>query len=190
MGDMAVEYARHRVSIDEYHRMAEYGIFDPDSRIELIDGELIERMTPPKPPHSQSVSVVTSAFFKRFGDIATVLCQDAVTLPGDSEPQPDIAIVKPNDYWTRHPSSEDIFLVVEVALTSRDYDRRVKMPLYARARIPEAWLIDLPKGMVQIYRDPVDGEYTSVHVAHRGDTISPLAFPDEAFHVSAFLPPV
>ena len=192
MSDMAIAYERHRVGIDEFHRMVEAGVFELDARLELISGEIVERVSPIYPPHASATSELTALFIGYHGAAVTVRCQAPVTLPGDSEPQPDISVVTPdaNGYWTRHPAPPDIHLLVEIADSSLAQDRRIKIPLYARAEIPEAWLVDLVKGVVRIYREPIDGEYTSVRIAKRGESISIAAFPDEKFFVNDFLPPL
>ena len=109
MSEMAVAYARHRISVDEYHRMAEAGVFDPDARIELIDGELIERLVPVKPPHAGTVALITRLLTLRLGERACVRCQLPVTITDSSEPEPDIAVVRfsPRRYLDSHPSAGD-----------------------------------------------------------------------------------
>ena len=192
MSDMAVAYERHRVKLDEYHRMVEAGVFGADTRLELIDGEIVDRVSPIYPPHASATSNLTTLLTLRLGDRAFIRCQSPVTLPNDSEPQPDIAVVSPeeNQYWNRHPEVREIHLAVEVADSSLAQDQRIKIPLYARAEISEVWLVDLGNEVVRVYREPIDGEYTSVRIAQRGDSISVAAFPSEAFAVNDFLPPV
>src|SRR2546422_981580 len=77
-----------------------------------------------------------------------------------------------------HPRAEDILLVIEVADTTVAYDRDIKMPLYARAGVPEGWLVDLDADRVEVCREPADGRYTSIRLVSRGDTITPLRFPN------------
>lgn len=190
MSDMAVTYKPHRVTIDEYHRMVAAGVFDADAHVELIEGEILERVSPIHPAHAMTTWRITELLAQRLGARAMVRSQSPVTLPYDSEPQPDIAVARRDEaYWTRHPGVSEALLVVEVADGSLGSDRRKKIPLYARAGIAEVWLVDLINEIVYVHREPRNGEYTSVSVARRGDTIAPHAFPDAAIAVSDFLPP-
>ena len=154
MSDMAIApaYVSHRIAIDEYHRMVAAGVFDPDARIELIDGELIERVAPMYPPHAGTVTRVTLLFASVFAGRAHVRNQVPLTLGSDSEPQPDVALVAfdASDYTRRHPTVADLHLVVEVCDGTRDADQRRKVPLYAREGVPEVWLVDLIDDCVRI----------------------------------------
>jgi len=190
VSDMVVAYKPHRVSTDEFHRMAAAGVFEPDARIELIDGEIVERVSPIHPPHASTTNKLVVLFARALGDKASVHCQSPLTLPTDSEPQPDVMIAKPGamQYDLRHPTSRDVLLVVEVADITFGADRRRKIPLYARAGVPEAWLVDLVRSLVYVYSEPREGEFTNVRVAHRGETIAPTAFPGVNAAVDAFLP--
>ncbi len=192
MSDMALAYERHRVKLDEYHRMVEAGVFGADARLELIDGEIVDRVSPIYPPHASATRAVAMHLTTRLNQQASIGCQMPVTLPGDSEPEPDVIIARldPKGYWSRHPGPDDIYLLVEIADSSLAQDQRIKVPLYARAGISEVWLVDLGNEVVRIYREPTDGEYASVRIAPRGDSISAAAFPGEAFAVNDFLPPV
>ena len=189
---MAVAYERHRVKLDEYHRMVEAGVFGADARLELIDGEIVDRVSPIYPPHASATRAVSMQLTTRLSQRASIGCQMPVTLPGDSEPEPDVIVARldPKGYWNRHPGPDDIYLLVEIADSSLAQDQRIKVPLYARAGISEVWLVDLGHEVVRIYREPIDGEYTSVRIAQRGDSISVAAFPGETFAVNDFLPPV
>jgi Uma2 family endonuclease len=124
--------ARHLFTVDEYHRMGEAGIFGEDDRVELIEGEIIE-MSPIGSPHAARVKRLTQLLVRRLGTRAIVQVQDPVVLSQLSEPQPDLAVVKARAdfYAAGHPQPTDILLVVEVADTSRVFDRNVKAPLYA-----------------------------------------------------------
>jgi Uma2 family endonuclease len=190
MSDMASVYERHRITLDEYHRMAEAHIFDPDSRIELIEGELIE-MAPIHPPHASAVDRITQRFVTEFAGRGWVRCQNPVTLRPSSEPQPDLVLARldPHGYRDHHPHASDILLLVEVAESSLEADRSKKIPLYARSRIPEVWLVNLIAGEVIVHRQPTGAWYGSIHTLPRGDSISPMAFPDVSVAVEDLLPP-
>jgi Uma2 family endonuclease len=188
---MALAYERHRVTLDEYHRMVDAGVFEPDARIELIEGELIERRGAMKPPHASAITRTNRLLIQRLGDRATVCCQTPVTLRFDSEPMPDFAIVRPDasDFRHRHPGPEDVHVLIEVADSSRDFDRRRTMPLYARSGIAESWLVDLVDDLIVVYREPSDTGYASQTEFRRGDVFAPLAFADVALPVDAILGP-
>ena len=180
---------RHRFTVDEYYRMAETGILSPDARVELLEGEIVD-MFPIEPFHSSVGTRLHTVFMKVGGDRWTVRSQYPVRLNDGSEPQPDIALVKPRDdfYSGGHPQAHDVFLLVEVADSSVRFDREEKLPAYARAGIAEFWLVNLVERHVEIYRDPSpQGVYHSVTQARHGDRIAPAAFPDAALTVEALL---
>ncbi|MEX2156146.1 MAG: Uma2 family endonuclease [Gemmatimonadales bacterium] len=104
--------------------------------------------------------------------------QNPVVLGAHDVPQPDVAVLtRRGDRYPRHPRAADILLVIEVADTTVAYDRDIKMPLYARAGIPEAWLVDLPADRIDVYRDPVGGQHATVRSVSRGDVLTVLHFP-------------
>jgi Uma2 family endonuclease len=154
---------RHRLTVDDYYRMAEVGILDPEARVELIDGEIID-MAPPGSPHAATVLYLTQILVRAVGDRALVLAQNPVRLSKYSEPQPDLALLRPRDdfYRERHPQPDDVLLIVEIAATSLRFDRETKLPLYARHGIPEMWLVDLGSRRLMRHRAPRNGSYTLV----------------------------
>jgi Uma2 family endonuclease len=169
---MSVEYQKRFFNVGEYYRMAEAGVLGPNDHVELIEGEIIE-MSPIGGPHAACVRKVGARLTRLIGDSALLSIQSPVAINGYSEPQPDVAILKPRDdfYSQAHPTPDDVLLIIEVADTSVDYDRNVKMPLYARAGIPEAWLVNLPRGVVEVYTQPADGTYQRCQIFKRGQTI-------------------
>ena len=154
---------RHWLTVGDYYRMAEVGILDAEARVELIDGEIID-MVPPGSPHAATVLYLTQVLVRAVGDKALVLAQNPVRLSKYSEPQPDLALLRPRDdfYRERHPQPDDVLLIVEVAATSLRFDRETKLPLYARHGIPEMWLVDLGGRRLVRYRAPRQGSYTLV----------------------------
>jgi Uma2 family endonuclease len=176
---MAVQPATRRFTVDEYHRMGEAGILFPDERVELLEGEVVE-MSPIGSRHAACVRTLNAVLGERLWGRAIVAVHDPVRLGKYSEPQPDLALLAPRDdrYATEHPGPGDALLVVEVADTTTLSDRNGKIPLYARAGVTEAWLVDLPAGAVEVYRSPEAGAYRDVHRAGPDDAVSPLAFPD------------
>ena len=185
---MALHLTKRRFTVSEYHQMAQAGILGEDDRVELIDGEVTE-MTPIGRRHAATVKRLTRIFVVTFGDDAIVGVQDPVVLSEYTEPQPDLALLRPRpDYYASgHPTPEDIFLLVEVAETSADLDRRVKVPRYARSGIPEVWLVDLEQETVTIYHDPTSEGYRAARVVRRGDQLAPAAFPDRPMAVADIL---
>ena len=184
---MAVELRRRRFTVDEYERMAETGILDEDERVELIEGEIVQ-MAPIGPPHFGCVINVNRMLLTRLGDRAVVSPQNPVVIRPRSEPQPDLALLRPRaiSYSQALPTPEDVLLVVEVADTTVRFDRLVKSRLYARAGIVEFWLCLAVDGAVEVHRGPSAAGYTSVALHGPGDIISPLAFPDVRFAVRDF----
>jgi Uma2 family endonuclease len=151
----------HRLSVMDYHRMGETGIIGPELRTELIDGEIIE-MPPIGHPHAGTLNLLVKRLIVAVGDRAVVAPQNPVNLNDYTEPLPDIALLKPRaDYYRNaHPGPADVLLLIEVADTSLAYDRDVKLPRYARAGIPEAWLLDLGGRRLTIHRCPAGDAYT------------------------------
>lgn len=185
---MAVQLAHYRFSREDYHRMVKAGILHEDSRVELIDGEVLE-MSPIGPRHNACVDRLTRIFVQRLGDAAIVRVQGSIGLGGYGEPQPDIVLLRPRDdfYAASGLTPADILLIVEVAETSEAYDRRTKAPLYARFGIPELWIADLNRQVITVYRDPTPDGYATAQVVRRGGSVSPLAFPDVQIAVDEML---
>lgn len=167
--------------------MAQAGIFREDDRVELLDGEILE-MTPIGSRHAACVARLT-ARFSRVQANAIVWVQNPIRLSERSEPQPDLALLRPRpDFYSQaHPGPGDVLLVVEVAETSVEVDRDVKVPLYARAGIPEVWLVDLAGGCIEVCRKPTPQEYQEVQRVLRGQHIFPQAFPDLGIAVDEVL---
>jgi len=154
--------------------MGRVGILREDSRVELLEGELID-MSPIGSVHLSVVNTLTMIFARQVGDVAIVSTQNPVSLLPDSEPQPDIALLRPRQdrYRNALPVATDVLLIVEVSDTSIEYDRQVKLPLYAQHGIPEVWIIDLQAGCMEIYRDPNERGYRKLLQRNRGDIASP-----------------
>ncbi len=157
--------------------MAEAGILSEDDRVELIDGEIVE-MTAIGSRHAECVGRLTELFFHLAANRARVRGQNPVRVGPYSEPEPDLALVRPRSYVAAHPESEDILLTVEVADTTADTDGEIKYPLYARAGILETWLVDLQEGFIEVCRKPSAGGYREIRQHGPGEQISPEALPD------------
>jgi Uma2 family endonuclease len=167
--------------------MAETGILRPDDRVELIDGEILT-MAPQKSPHATAVQLAQEALRAAFGDGFNVRPQLPLALAEMSEPEPDLAVVPgaPRDYRDSHPTTA--LLVVEVAETSLAFDRGVKKALYARAGIPEYWVVDLAAGAVEVYRSPRGVDYRDHRTLSERDSIAPLASAGAGVAVADLLP--
>lgn len=187
---MALALQRRRFTVDEYLRMWKRGIFDDEDRLELIEGEIYV-LPPPGPPHASTTSWLDQILTLAVGRRAIVWGQNPVRIGDWSLPQPDVMLLRAVEhrYGAQHPRPEDALLVVEVADSTESKDRRIKMPLYARAGIPEYWLVLVRRGRVEVHRAPGPDGYGEVRLLQRGDTLSPLAFPDVTLSVDEVLGP-
>ncbi len=158
---------RHRVTVDEYYRMAEVGVLAPDARVELIDGEIID-MAPQKSRHASAVNRLAARLFAAVGAQAYLTNQTPLRLSDRSEPEPDLMLLRPREdgYARSHPGADDVLLLIEVGDSSARYDREIKLPLYARHGVAEVWLLDLEAARARFFRRPQDGEYADM----RSDT--------------------
>lgn len=154
---------RHRLTLDDYHRLAGAGILGEDDRVELLEGQLVD-MSPIGPRHALVVDALAELLITAIAGRAGVRVQNPIELDDRSEPQPDIAVVRRpwRGYPNTHPRPSDILLLIEVADTSLETDSGAKQELYARAGIPEFWLVDLTTDTVVIHRDPRGGRYASL----------------------------
>lgn len=159
-------------SVEAYHKMAETGIIKPTDRVELIEGKIIT-MSPMKSTHAACVRRLGDIMRHVFGYKAIVSEEKAITLSTYSEPQPDITIAKfKDDYYEEgHPTPEDIFVLIEVSLSTQKYDRETKVPLYASYNIPEVWIVDLKEKSIEVYEKPKGEGYTSKKVFGINDVL-------------------
>ncbi|PYR98256.1 MAG: Uma2 family endonuclease [Acidobacteria bacterium] len=187
-GPMETEVTKKLFTVDEYHRMAEAGIFHPEARLELIEGEIIE-MSPPGIRHIACVNRANAVFTSRLAGKAMVSVQNPLILSRYTEPQPDIVLAKPRAdfYAEKWLSSEDTFLAIEVSDSTISYDRNRKMSLYARARVRELWIENLREGVILVFRDPRGNGYKTCLTFQRGQSFSPSAFPEVTFTVEELL---
>jgi len=185
-----VELSRRRFTVDEYHRMAHTGILTEADRVELIDGEIVQATSIGR-RHAVCVAQLTRLLTQAVGDRALVWPQNPVRLPRDTEPQPDVTILRlPADRYLLHqPTADHVLWLVEVADVSYRYDRYIKLPLYARAGILEAWIIDLTHEVVEVHRHPSSRGYGSTQTVDRAGTLTPQAFTDVVIPTAAILPP-
>lgn len=169
---------RRLISLGDYHKMGDAGVFHPTDRVELIEGELIQ-MAPIGGAHIQLVNILTRLLVTRVGEEGVVSTQNPISLPPDSEPEPDIAILRPECLHRKEvPSAKDVLLVIEVSVTTLEYDRDVKTPLYAVHGIPEVWIFDPTTLAVFIYREPTRSGYRRLLTPLVEEAISPQLLPD------------
>jgi Uma2 family endonuclease len=185
---MAMQQARRRFTVDEYHKMGEAGILSEDDRLELVDGEIVE-MSPINIPHATCVDLLTMLFAPLLAGKGIVRIQNPIFIDNINEPQPDVALLKRRAYWDQeqHPGPDDILLLIEVADATVRSDRHDKIPRYARAGIVEVWLVNLPKGIVEVYSDPMGGKFRSIQRIGKEDSITLKALPDLTVSVADFL---
>ena len=162
----------HLFTVADYYRMADAGLFHETPRVELIQGQIID-MSPIGFPHFGMVNRLTRLLVPLVGARGLVSVQNPVRLDSGSEPQPDIAILKPrtDDYETGTPGPDDVLLLIEVADTSLDFDRNVKAPLYAQSGIAEYWIVNLPDRLIEVHREPSGTRYAQFRRAGPGDAL-------------------
>lgn len=174
-----MQLLKRKFTVKQYQKMAESGILTEDDRVELLRGEIIE-MSPIGRRHAACVNQLVRLFTQLLGTRVIVSPQNPVELDDTSQPQPDIALLqtRADFYESGHPQSSDIFLLVEVADTTVEIDREIKIPLYAEDNIAEVWLIDLNAQCIEVYQQPTPTGYQSIQKFQRGQTLSIQAFPD------------
>jgi len=185
---MTVQLITRKFNTSQYHQMNQSNILTEDDRVELINGEIIE-MSPIGTKHTSCINRCNSILPNLLGQKVIISIQNPITLNNLSEPQPDIALLKPRAdfYENSHPQPQDIFLLIEVVDSSIDYDRDIKIPLYANSNIYEVWLIDINAQLITVYRYPQNDNYQEITTYHRGEKISILSFPDISLQVNAIL---
>ena len=186
---MIAKPVRRRLTADDFDRMCSAGILTADDRVELIDGELIE-MPPMGPAHTGIVNRLAEILHLRLGDAAKLRVQSSLRLSNHTQPEPDLAVVKPDPrhYLLRHPRPPDILLAIEVADSSLDYDRKQKVPRYAAAGVAEVWLVDVGKKQITIYREPSASGYGQSRTAAWAEEIVATSVQGLRLTFEEFLP--
>ena len=178
----------HRFTVDEYEQMIEQGILTENDRIELIHGEIVEKMVI-GPLHIAVVNRLNRLLNTRLSDATFVSIKSPIVL-SDSQPEPDVALLLPRDdfYATSKPKSSDVLLVIEVSDSSLNYDREVKLPMYALGGIQELWIVNLVESKIEVYRQPLPtGVYPSRTDFGRGESLCLAGLPDVSFEVDSIL---
>lgn len=168
-----VAIPRHRLTVADFRRMGEVGILGPDDRVELIAGEIID-MSPIGSLHAALVARLASVLVQRVGETAIVWTQNPLALDDTSQPQPDVAVLRPRAdfYAAAHPGPADALLVIEVADATLSFDLDVKVPLYAVSGIPEVWVIEAESRRAHVFRRPDGGRYAERHVVEADGEVS------------------
>jgi len=182
---MAVEMRQRTFTVEEYEQLGRVGIIGEDERVELIEGQIVE-MNPIGNDHIWRVNELNLIFARR-GDVM-VSVQNPLRLQR-SEPEPDLVVLRADVPRDRPPTPEDTLLVVEVADSSLGYDRGTKAPLYARAGVPELWIVDLGGERIEAHQDPSPAGYRTVRLFVRGERLAPLFAPDLSIEIDAILGP-
>jgi Uma2 family endonuclease len=176
---------------EEYYRAAECGVFQPGERLELLDGEILLKTSPQRPPHAASLGMTARVLDATFGSGYDVRRQLPLALNDESEPEPDLLVVPgaPRDYAARHPTAIEACLVVEVSDSTLRLDRGRKLRAYARSGIQEYWIANLPQRRLEVYRNPSGSRYQNSTVYHEQDVVAPLAAPHARIRVTDLLSP-
>ncbi|MEO0756230.1 MAG: Uma2 family endonuclease [Cyanobacteria bacterium J06648_16] len=174
------------ITTADYHRMAEVGIIAADERLELIAGQIVQKM-PKGPAHSALCKRIEKLLERRLGEQVLVRLQDPIQLDDYSEPEPDIAVVHPDDgfYADRHPSPDDVYLIIEVADTTVSRDLGAKANLYAAAGIQDYWVFNVSTQQLHVFREPYADGYQRQLILSAQQSIEILAFPDCQIAVEA-----
>ena len=171
-------------TVEMYHKLGELGVFDEDDRVELLDGQIVE-MTPIGQAHWMTVFRLSNLLMRHSTSHVGVSTQSSLVLSERWEPEPDIAVLRRLEgfggAWL--PAARDVILVIEVADTSLERDRDIKIPRYAYEGIAEAWLIDVHAETVTCYRGPTPEGYAEAVVVKRGETLRPTQWPSVAISV-------
>jgi Uma2 family endonuclease len=176
---VSVEAPTRLITADEFLGFIEAGLFGPDERVELLDGQIV-KMLPPGPWHNSAVAYLTEFLVDHRRGRWTVFVQNTLRASESSIPLPDLALLhrRKDRYATRLPEASDVLILVEAAQSTLRQDRKTKGALYARAGIPEYWIVNEPDHIVEVFRSPVAGVYTVKFRVGPGEFLSPEAFPD------------
>ncbi len=178
---------RLRFSVDEYYRMIDLGLISDYEKAEIIDGELIVKMTIGN-RHAQKVDLLNRFFVKNVSDDIRVRIQNPLRISDYHEPEPDVVLADLTKYdGDRHPRADEVILLVEVADVSLSFDKNKKLPLYAEAEIPEVWIVNLIDNIIEVHYGPGNGLYQSTNYFNRGETLLSEAMPTLRLNVDEIL---
>ena len=177
---------RHRITVHDYHRMAEVGVLAPDARVELIEGEIID-MAPIGKDHQSIVDQLNRTLIRAVGDAAIVRVQGSIRLSQWSEPEPDLVLLAPRAdfYRGEFALGTDTLLVIEVSDTTLPYDRDIKAPLYARHGVPEVWIFDVQHDGLLVYGGLREGKYERHVALDRPSSVTVTRLPGVTLELAA-----
>ncbi len=191
---VAITRKKFKFTVDEYHRLIDWGFFVGNDRVELIRGEII-KMSPKRTPHSVCNSLLLKELILSLGDRANIRGQEPIIIPPDSEPEPDLVIAtkKDNNYLSSHPLAADILLLIEIADSTLKYDRETKLSLYAEAGISNYWIFNLVDNNLEVYSQPFQDNkgqfgYRSKQIILSNETINLPDFNDVNLDLSKVFP--
>lgn len=178
---------RLRFSVDEYYKMIDLGLLKDYEKAEIIDGELIQKM-PIGDRHALVVDLLNKFFIRNVSDVIRVGIQNPLRVTDYNEPEPDVVLSDLTKYdGNRHPRPDEVILVVEVSDSTLKYDRDVKIPLYAESEIPEVWIVNLKKDLIEVHQKPDSGIYQLTQIFKKGETITSSVLPDLSLKVDKIL---
>lgn len=180
---------RKKFTSDEVHRMMEAGILPEESGWELINGEIIHRMTI-ESKHAGTVIKLSKLLERLIGNEALISTLNPIQISERNEPEPDIAVLKMRDdfYTTSHPKPADVLLIVEISVSTLGFDRETKREIYAEAGIVEFWLVNLENNTVEVYSHPKNGSYFEMKIYERGEIIRSKHIADLKLKVTDIIP--
>lgn len=180
----------HRFTVADYHKMVEAGVLSENDRVELLEGVIIE-MSPKGKRHAAATNRVTKVFINTFGDRAIVTNQNPIQIDDNSEPEPDIALLAPQEkeYTDRLPQAADVFLVLEVSDTTLKFDRETKGAAYAKAGIKQYLVMNVKARELVDMREPSSEGYRHTRVLRADECFNLVAFPETEITVGDLLPP-
>ncbi|MDQ3549163.1 MAG: Uma2 family endonuclease [Chloroflexota bacterium] len=167
---------RHQFTVDDLRQFVAVGVLSEDDRVELIEGELFD-MSPINEPHEDTIDMFFDQLVSQIGQQARIRFGSPVRLSDLSLVQPDISVVRRQRYRASHPKPDDVLLLIEVSDTTRSFDLRTKVPLYARTGVPEVWVVDINAQVIHRFRQPEGSAYLLTDQLRSGDTISIDALP-------------
>ncbi len=178
-------------TVKEYHKLGEMGFFHPEERVELLSGNII-KMSAKGTLHAAATRRTASVLRDLLGNQAAVYTQDPIALDDNSEPEPDIAVVRidPFDYATHHPTPSEVYLIIEVADSSLTFDREIKAKAYGRSGIADYWVLNVGYRQLHVFREPAENGYQSEVILAETASISPIEFPAFNIEIQAMLPPL
>lgn len=172
---MSVALVRHQFTVEDYYQIVELGLLKENDQVELINGEIIH-MSPIGSYHSGCVKRLNKILNALLNQKAIISVQDPVRIDRFSEPEPDIAVLKLRDdfYTSSHPTPQDVLLIIEISDTTLQYDREIKLPLYAKAGIPEVWIVNIKEERIEVHTQPAKDIYKLQRIVQQEDELSIL----------------